>query len=76
MRPTLALLLLFAVLVHPVIHVDDPVVCACAHGALLEVEPPEVARVSTCSAAHHVELDCYAPIAPSAEIPARAPPAA
>jgi hypothetical protein len=75
-RHTLAILLLIAAVFHPVAHVDDPLVCACAHGALLDVTPPALAGVSSDPVRHTVAPQSYVPVAAATEVPARAPPAA
>lgn len=76
MRHTLAILLLIAAVFHPVAHVDDPLVCACAHGAVLTVAPPALAGVSSDPVDHAIAPETYVPVAAEFELPARAPPVA
>lgn len=76
MRQLLAILLLVAAIAHPVAHIDDPLVCACAHGAVLDVAPPALAGASVASASHAVAHESYVAAAADTELPARAPPAA
>jgi hypothetical protein len=75
-RHLLAILLLFAAVIHPIAHSDDPLLCACAHGALVDVAPPGLTGVAAREASHVVATRIYVPVAADTELPARAPPVA
>ena len=75
-RHLLTILLLLAAVIHPIAHVDDPLVCACAHGAVIDVAPPALAGVQARAASHTALAETYVPVADVTELPARAPPVA
>lgn len=75
-RHLLAILLLLAAVAHPIAHVDDPLVCACAHGALVAVAPPALAGITARETSHVIVAETYVPVAADTELPARAPPVA
>ena len=76
MRHTLAILLLLAAVIHPVAHIDDPLVCACAHGAVVDIAPPALAGLTAEDVDHAITPQTYVPVAAATELPARAPPVA
>lgn len=75
-RQLFAILLLIAAIVHPIAHVDDPLVCACAHGAVVDGAPQAIAGPSVEPVAHIIVPPSFIPVAAATELPARAPPAA
>lgn len=63
--------------VHPVAHgLDDPSVCACAHGADVAVAAPALTGILAVAAVHTHRAEIFVAAATAADIPARAPPAA
>lgn len=76
MRQLFAILLLIAAIVHPIAHVDDPLVCACAHGAVVDGAPHAIAGPGVESIGQVIALPSFIPVAAATELPARAPPVA
>lgn len=76
-RRYLALLLLLAAAIHPLVHfADDASACPCVHGAVVDVAPPAFSDRVASSSAHLPPSQAYIPVAAATELPARAPPAA
>jgi len=76
-RQYLAILLLLAAAVHPLVHFGDTLVsCPCVHGAIVEMAPPSVAPNAATPQAYAAAAPSFLAVARASELPARAPPAA
>lgn len=75
LRLAVALLLLLAAGIHPLVHVAAHD-CPCVHGATVTLAAPAVAPETPAEEAHPASIPLLIAAAPAGELPARAPPAA
>jgi hypothetical protein len=76
-RRHLAILLLFAALIHPLAHLaHEAVACPCVHGALVELPPPAVAELQLTPDFAPPLQSAARPAPIESDVPSRAPPSA
>lgn len=75
LRISIALLLLLAAGIHPLVHVASQE-CPCVHGATVTLAAPEFTRAEPVVAIHVAYVPMFGAATFAGDLPARAPPAA
>ena len=75
LRLFVALLLLLAAGIHPLVHVAAQE-CPCVHGATVTLDAPDVTREAPVAAMHVAHVPSFGTATFAGDLPARAPPAA
>lgn len=76
LRFLIALLLLAAAAVHPLMHATATQECPCVHGATVTLDAPAVSPAPPAPVAHVADVPALVAHEITGEVPARAPPAA
>lgn len=75
LRLFVALLLLLAAGIHPLVHATSQE-CPCVHGAAVTLAAPEFTRAAPVAAIHTAYVPAFGAASFAGDLPARAPPAA